>query len=148
MVAKQPGPNNETKVRVLTNFRLLNKATVGFCYPILFQSNILGSLALARYIMVVDLQSEFFREEIHNNDVHKIVFLGRDRHYQYKRMPMGYKDSPNIFLRAIAPAPTGLQGHEIKVYLGNIMVFSPYLDKHERRFLKLLKVLAAANLAI
>ncbi|XP_014211732.1 uncharacterized protein LOC106641733 [Copidosoma floridanum] len=43
---------------------------------------------------------------------------------------------------------SGLQGHQIEVYFDDIMVFAPDLEEHERRFTKLLKQLAAANLTI
>ncbi|XP_014210616.1 uncharacterized protein LOC106640945 [Copidosoma floridanum] len=81
--------------------------------------------------MLVDLKSRFFEVEIYRDDKYETAFSGQDEHYQYKRMPMRCKDSPNIFLKAIALGLAGLQGHVKEVYLNDIMVFASDLEEHE-----------------
>jgi hypothetical protein len=116
-------------VRILTYFRRLNAQIKRKSFPLPKMSDMLRKLSGFKYEMAIDLKMVYYHIPL-DLEAHKlctkILPWGK---YQYKRLPMGVKTSPDIFQRIMYE----LLGHipNIQVYLDDILITSnETFEKH------------------
>ena len=71
-------------------------------------------------------------------DAHETAFTTPYGHYQFKRMPFGFKNAPATFQQLMNNILSGLQGNEMFVYLDDIVIYSRSLEEHKFKFQKLM----------
>jgi hypothetical protein len=109
-------------VRILTDFRRLNAQIERKPFPLPKISDLLRKLSGFKYATAIDLSMGYYHIpldlEAHNLCT-TILPWGK---YQYKRLPMGMKTSPDIFQRIMYE----LLGYipNMKVYLDDILITS------------------------
>jgi hypothetical protein len=77
----------------------------------------------------VDLKMGLFQIKMDPESAHLTTSTGPRVSFQYKRMAMGYKESPITFMRVIELAMAELSRDVMEIYLDDIMMFSesPYV---------------------
>ena len=87
------------KDRFCLDLRGLNKLVTQDNYPIPDIQYILTPLKNSNVYSKIDLEDGFFQVPLSKNDRHKTAFKIGNETYQFKVMPMGFKNSPGIFQR-------------------------------------------------
>jgi hypothetical protein len=113
---------NTGDVRILTDFRILNAHIKRKLFPLPKISDLLRQLSVFKYATVIDLSMGYYHIPL-DLEAHKlcttILPWGK---YQYKRLPMGVKTSPDIFQRIMYELLGDIPN--IKVYLDDILITS------------------------
>jgi hypothetical protein len=117
-------------VRILTYFRRLNAQIKRKPFPLPKISDLLRKLSGFKYATTIDLIMGYYHIPL-DLEAHKlcttILPWGK---YQYKRLPMGVKTSPDIFQRIIYEFLGDIPN--IKVYLDDIIITSNgTFEEHE-----------------
>lgn len=146
VVPKKVNSKRNKRWQLVIDFRSLNKKTVGDAYPLPNIINILDQLGSVKYFSVFDLASGFHLIPMSANNVLKTAFYTPFGHYKFQHMPFGLKNAPVTFQPLMNKVLSCLEGIELFVYLGDIVIYSSNLAKHARKFNKLAKRLRAANL--
>lgn len=66
-------------------------------------------------------------------DFPKTAFSTPYGHYEYTRMPFGFKNAFSTFQRFINSVLTGLQGLQCFVYLDNIVIYAGSISEHSQK---------------
>jgi hypothetical protein len=107
-------------VRILTYFRRLNAQIKRKPFPLTNISDLLRKLSGFKYEMEIDLSMGHYHIPL-NLEAQKlcttILPWGK---YQYTRLPMGVKTSPDIFQRIMYKLLGDI--HTIQVYLDDILI--------------------------
>jgi len=71
-------------------------------------------------------------------DAPKTAFSTPYGHYQFKRMHFEFKNVPATFQRLMDNVLMGLQGNELFVYVGNIVIYARSFQEHAIKFERLM----------
>jgi len=80
-------------------------------------------------------------------DSHKTVFTTPFGHYEFDRMPFGLKNTSATFQQLMDLVLSGLQGEELFVYMGDIVIYF-LLEERERKYNLLIERLRKINLKL
>jgi hypothetical protein len=132
-------------VRILTDFKRLNAQIKRKPFPLPNISDMLRKLNGFKYATAIDLSMGYYHIPL-DLEAHKlctnILPWGK---YQYKRLPMGVKTSPNIFQRIMYEL-FGNNIPNIQVYLDDIMITSNGIfEEHTASMEQVLERLQKAN---
>lgn len=147
-VVPKKSSSGERKWRLVIDFRKLNEATHADNYPLPLITEILESLDSARYFTTVDLASGFYQVLLEEESRPLTAFSANDEKFMFKRLPMGLKNSPAAFLRALNHVLSGLKGTDLLIYMDDVIIFSHSLKEHYIKIRKLLERLKQAGLAL
>ena len=95
MVPKNPGPDGKKRMRLVLDFRRLNKQTVSDVFPLPKITKILEQLGKANYFTPLDIFSGFYQIQIAPEDCEKTAFSTPYGKYEFKRMAFGLQNSPS-----------------------------------------------------
>ena len=129
LVAKK----NNNGYRFVVDFRSLNKHIVNLdAYPLPTTDEALESLGSASptYFSCLDLQSGFYQLEIDPSSRPLTAWRCHLGLFQFKRLPMGLKNSPLTFQRVMEAVLRGLNWKSSLVYLDDVIVFSRTFQDH------------------
>jgi hypothetical protein len=109
-------------VRILTDFRRLNAQIKRKPFPLPKISDLLRKLSGFKYAIEIDLSMGYYHIPL-DLEAHKLctTILPWSK-YQYKRLPMGVKTSPDIFQRILYELIGDITN--IQVYLDDILITS------------------------
>ena len=99
LVPKKEDASGKKKWRVVVDFRKINEKTIHDTFPIPVINEILDQLGGAKYFSTLDLASGFFQLDLEKCDKKKTAFSTHEGKFQYRKMPMGVKNSPATFQR-------------------------------------------------
>jgi len=136
------------KWRLVIDFRKLNEKTISDRYPIPNIADILDRIGRTKYFTTIDLASGFHQIEMNPQDANKTAFTVENGHYEFTRMPFGLKNAPATFQRVMDNVLGDLIGNVCLVYLDDIIIFSPSLQKHISDIKLVFSKLLNANLKI
>ena len=133
---------------MVVDYSELNSKTTADAYPLPNIVDILDQLGGAQYFSIFDLASGFHQINMHPDDIPKTAFTTPYGHYEYVRMPMGLCNGPPTFQRLMDIVLTGMQGHEVFVYLDDIVVYARTLTEHDEKCRRLFDRLRKAKLSL
>ncbi len=120
-------------MRTISEFRELNKRIVGKPYPIPKSSTILQELEGFTYATALDLNMGYYtiRLDPMASEMCTIIFpWGK---YSYKRLPMGFGGSANIFQAQIMDLMASLKF--VQAYMDDLLIITRRtLDKHLQKW--------------
>lgn len=93
IVPKKSDSQGNKKWRLVLDFRKLNERTVGQFYPLPNIIDLFDQLGNAQYFSVFDLSSGFHQIKIDPRDAYKTAFSTQFGHYEFNRIPFGFKNS-------------------------------------------------------
>lgn len=148
LVPKKMDNSKEKKYRMVVDLRKLNDLIVQDAYPLPLIDEILGQLGNARYFSVLDLYSGFYQLGLSPESRKYTSFSVNGKKYEFKRLPMGLKNSPAYFTRMMNHVLSGLIGFDCLVYLDDLIIFGATLDEHNEHLRKVLEKLKKFGLKL
>jgi hypothetical protein len=140
-------PNKDSTVRTISDFRELNKRIVRKPYPIPKISTILQELEGFTYATALDLNMGYYtiRLDPMVSEICTIIFpWGK---YSYKRLPMGFGGSANIFQAQKMDLMASLEF--VQAYMDDLLIITRgILDEHLQKMETVLTRLRDAGLKV
>lgn len=130
-------------LRMVIDYRALNKITVKNRYPLPRIDDLLDQLHGAKVFSSLDLLSGFWQLRIKDEDIPKTAFKTPFGLYEWKVLPMGLTNSPQIFSAAMADMFKGAIGKYVLVYLDDVLIFSKTPEEHLEHLEHVLSTLRA-----
>ncbi len=137
-------PKKTGDVRILTDFRRLNECLVRKPFPLPRIADLLQKLRNFKYATAIDLSMGYYHiplDEASQRLCTTVLPWGK---YRYKVLPMGIKNSPDIFQEIMTNMFIDLE--YTSTYLDDILVISDgTFEDHMMKVKKVLQRLEAAN---
>lgn len=140
--------DGKKKKRLVIDFRKLNEHTVDDKYPVPDIGNILANLGTGKFFSKLDLKSGFYQINLREEDRQKTAFSTLSGKWEFCRLPLGLKNSPSIFQRAIDDILREGIGAFIFVYMDDIIIYSATQELHLQHIEWVLRVLYEANMRV
>ena len=120
-------------LRMCVDYRALNKQTVRNQFPIPRIDNLLDRLGGAKVFSSLDLLSGYFQLPLQQSDIPKTAFRTPNGLYQYKVLPFGLTNAPQVFSAALSHVFTDMIGRKgfVLLYLDDILIYSKDAAQHE-----------------
>lgn len=141
-------PKPDGSLRMVIDYRALNKVTVKDKYPIPRIDDLIDQLRGAKVFSALDLTQGYYQLRIAPEDVHKTAFVTPIGLYEYKVLPMGLSNSVSYFQRAMNTIFAPYIGKFMCVYLDDILIYSRTPEEHLQHLESVFKVLAEKQLFI
>ncbi|KAI5152397.1 hypothetical protein ENBRE01_3053 [Enteropsectra breve] len=126
------------KWRMCLDLRKLNNITEQDNHPIPDIQYITDPLRDMKYFSKLDIKDGFFRIPLNNASRTKTTFKVGNEFYQFKVLPMGYRNAPNIFQRTMETILKEEIGKDCIVYIDDILIFSKDLETHWNKLEKIM----------
>jgi hypothetical protein len=123
-------PKPDGSLRLVVDYRALNKLTIKDRYPLNRIDDLIDSLRGATVFSALDLTQGYYQLRIAPEDVPKTAFTTHIGLFEYKVLPMGLANAPSAFQRAINSIFAPYIGKFVCVYLDDILVYSKSADEH------------------
>ena len=132
----------DQSLRLVTDFREINRKTVLDAYPLPRIEESLDCLKGSKYYCTLDLAQGYYQVGIKEEDIHKTAFrVGSGGLYEYLRLPMGMSNSPATFMRLMDACFGDKQYEDLIVFLDDLLIwgksFEEVLEKLEMVFQRL-----------
>ena len=134
------------EVRLTTNLIALNALVALDRYSLPKIEQLIHTLEGKAWFSKLDMKDGFFQIPLRTCDRHKTAFRFKNRLYQWKKMPMGFKNAPAVFQRYMDMALAEEIGNACYVYVDDILVFGRTKEEHDRNVLRVLRRLVQAGL--
>lgn len=132
-------PKKDGKLRLCTDYRLLNQQTVRDKFPTPTAADLIARTRGARWLSKIDLQSGFHQLRIRESDIHKTAFITPMGQYEYVTAPFGLSSTPSAFQRLMSfVLEEHIRGGYCAVYIDDVAIWSTsddpldHLDKLEK----------------
>ncbi|CAJ0967229.1 unnamed protein product [Ranitomeya imitator] len=127
-VAKKDG-----SLRPCIDYRLLNKITVKFQYPLPLLSDLFARIKGASWFTKIDLRGAYNLVRIKQGDEWKTAFNTPEGHFEYLVMPFGLSNTPSVFQSFMHDIFREYLDRFMIVYLDDILVFSDDWESHVKQ---------------
>ena len=146
LVAK---PNNKG-YRFVVDYRGINKLIELQAQPLPTTEEALSNLGAAnpKYFTTLDLQSGFYQITIDPESRPYTAFCCHLGLFNFKRLPMGLRNSPATFQRVMEAVLHGLNWKFCLVYMDDVCIYSSNFDDHLQHIESVLKRLYEAGLKL
>ena len=123
-------PNPDSRLRLVVDYRGLNKVTVHNKYPIHLITELRDQVRDAQIFTKLDLKDGFHLTRIRKRDEWKTAFRTRYGHYQYRVMPFGLVNAPATFQIMMNEILREFLDQGVVVYIDDILIYSQSLEEH------------------
>ena len=90
-------PKKTEEIRLVVDYRILNKATIKDRYPLPLISDLQEQLAGVRWFTKLDLKEAYYLIKIKEGYEWKTAFRTRYRQFEYTVLPLGLTNAPATF---------------------------------------------------
>eukprot|EP00854_Cymbomonas_tetramitiformis_P011813 gene11813-biopygen12132 len=131
-----PKPGNPKELRLVIDYRMLNKQTVKDKYPLPDIQVMFDEMHGAKFFSSFDAVDGFWQVPMAPGDVEKTAFTTQMGSYEWLVMPQGLQNSPSQYQRRMQRA----LGHLpfVRIFIDDVVVFSNTLEEHYRHVEQLL----------
>lgn len=130
LVPKKPDENGDKRFRLVIDYRKLNSVTMPHAYPIPLIDEIIDQMGNSTIFTTLDLQGAFHQIPMEATSKEYTAFSSSFGHYAFRSSPFGLLGSPFTWLRCIHTVLASLIGHNVFVYMDDILIHSRDLDEH------------------
>ncbi|CAJ0922084.1 unnamed protein product, partial [Ranitomeya imitator] len=127
-VAKKDG-----SLRPCIDYRLLNKITVKFQYPLPLLSDLFAQIKGASWFTKIDVRGAYNLVRIKQGDEWKTAFNTPEGHFEYLVMPFGLSNAPSVFQSFMHDIFRNYLDKFMVVYLDDILIFSDDWESHVKQ---------------
>ncbi|CAJ0968385.1 unnamed protein product [Ranitomeya imitator] len=117
-------------LRHCIDYRLLNKITVKFQYPLPLLSDLFARIKGASWFIKIDLRGAYNLVRIKQGDEWKTAFNTPEGHFEYLVMPFGLSNAPSVFQSFMHDIFWNYLDKFLIVYLDDILIFSDDWESH------------------
>ena len=117
-------------VRLVIDYRPLNKVLKKDSYPLPKIEELLASLNGHKYFTTLDLNSGFYNIEVEESSKEKTAFTCFKGLYEFNRMPMGLSNSPALMQRLANLLLSEIGSNIALAYIDDIIVMSEDFKSH------------------
>ncbi|CAJ0931673.1 unnamed protein product [Ranitomeya imitator] len=142
-VAKKDG-----SLRPCIDYRLLNKITVKFQYPLPLLSDLFARIKGVSWFTKIDLRGVYNLVRIKRGDEWKTAFNTPEGHFEYLVMPFGLANAPSVFQSFMHDIFREYLDKFLIVYLDDILIFSDDWESHVKQVRTVFQVLRANSLFV
>ncbi|UYV71730.1 hypothetical protein LAZ67_9000142, partial [Cordylochernes scorpioides] len=134
--------------RFCVDYRKLNEIIAPDVHPLPLIETILDKLSKAKYYSSVDIASAYWQVEIEPNSRNLLAFVTLDSQYEFCRLPYGFKNSPQIYHRAINQVMQKYKLNFVTHYFDDFILFSDTLEDHLQHLQQFLTVCQHENIKL
>ena len=116
--------------RFCCDYRKLNLSTARDSYPLPRIDTTLHMLGGKRYFSSLDLLSGFWQIPLTEESKQKTAFVTAHGLWQWRVMPMGPRNSPATFQRAMDTVLAGLKWSKCLIYIDDILIYGATWEEH------------------
>ena len=118
------------KLRLVVDFRAVNKQIIGESYPLSHIRDILDSLGKSKVFSSLDIRQAFKNIEITKESRRYLGFSYADRQFIYNRLPFGLSISPSVFNRYLNSALRKVDKRVYQKFMDDIFIMSDDFESH------------------
>ncbi|UYV68869.1 K02A2.6-like, partial [Cordylochernes scorpioides] len=134
--------------RFCIDYRKLNEIIAPDVHPLPLIETILDKLSKAKYYSSVDIASAYWQVEVEPNSRNLLAFVTLDSQYEFCRLPYGFKNSPQIYHRAINQVMQKYKLNFVTHYFDDFIIFSDTLEDHLQHLQQFLTVCQHENIKL
>ena len=138
----------DASLRSCIDYSPLNDITIKNRYPLPLMSSVFDQLQQAKIFTKLDLRNAYHLIRIREGDKWKTGLNTPSGHDEYLVMPFGLTNAPVVFQPMINGILRDFLDHFVYVYLDDILIYSPDLEKHQVHVTKVLKRLLEHQLYV
>lgn len=131
-VGKKDDQGKYSNVRLVVDYRHLNKLTVKNRYPIPLIGNLTDQLNHAKVFTKMDLRYGYHLARIAEGDEWKTAFSTRHGQYEYLVMPLGLCNAPAVFQHMMNEIFFDMLDKGVVIYLDDILVYATTEEENIR----------------
>lgn len=136
-------PKKQGEIRLVVDYRILNKATIKDRYPLPLISELQEQLAGAKWFTKLDLKEAYYLIRIKEGHEWKTAFRTRYGQFEYTVLPLGLTNAPATFQRLINATLYEKLDRTVLAYLDDILIYTNgSKEDHIREVRSVLKKLA------
>jgi hypothetical protein len=128
-------------LRMLQDYRYLNKITIKYRYPLPQIDDLLDSISGMKYFTSLDWTSGYYQICITEEDVPKPAFRTPFGLYQFKVLTFGLTNAPATFQSVMNDMLRPYVGKFVVVYLDDILIFNKTAEEHLSHLRQVLQTL-------
>ena len=139
-------PKGDVGQQLVIDYRVLNKVSKKFSWPVPKVEDIFSKLNGAKYFSTLDLRAGYHHIPLDRYSKQKTAFNSPFEKYKYVKVPFGLAQAPAYFQELM----TGiLKDSEFAIaYLDDIIIFSRIAEEHLTHIKKVFEKLWSANLSM
>lgn len=141
-------PKEDGTYRLCTDYRLINKQTDLFPFPMPRIDDIINETGGCHWFSRIDLCKGYWQIPLQEEYKKYTAFVTPFDIYEYNRLPFGWKNCGAWFQKMMNTVLEPLTGKCCNVYVDDIIVYSRTKDEHELHLSQVLNALAKAKLKI
>ncbi|UYV63012.1 hypothetical protein LAZ67_2002847 [Cordylochernes scorpioides] len=134
--------------RFCIDYRKLNEIIAPDVHPLPLIETILDKLSKAKYYSSVDIASAYWQVEVEPHSRNLLAFVTLDSQYEFCRLPYGFKNSPQIYHRAINQFMQKYKLNFVTHYFDDFIIFSDTLEDHLQHLQQFLTVCQNENIKL
>ena len=135
-----PKPHQPDKLRMVIDYRAVNKLTIRDRYPLPNVDQMFEEMQGAKVFSTFDAIWGFWQLPLVEEDIAKTSMVTPHGSFEWKALPMGLTNAPSVFMRTMADICRDMKF--IKIFIDDILVFSETLEEHEAHLTQLMERLA------
>ncbi|GJW76694.1 putative reverse transcriptase domain-containing protein [Tanacetum coccineum] len=132
--------------KMCIDYRELNKLTVKNCYPLPRIDDLFDQLQGSSIYSKIDLRSGYHQLRVREQDIPKMTFRTRYRHYEFQVMPFGLTNAPAVFMDLVNRVCKPYLDKFIIVFIDDILIYSKDEKEHEEHLKAILELLKKEKL--
>ena len=141
-------PKKNGKLRLVIDYRQLNKQTIKSCWPIPSIEEIFDTLEGSEIFNTMDMSWGFYQLPMAEESQDYTAFSTPFGSFKWLRMPMGLTGRPNTFQILMEQVLVGVTRKTTVPYLDDCIIFSSTAEEHIEILRELLERFRSANLKI
>lgn len=134
------------QIRLVVDYRELNRCTFTDSYPFPNITEHLAELKHHTIFSQIDLQQGYYKIPVEEKSKKFTSFLTNEGQYEFNRMPFGLKNAPRKFHQAICEILGDMPF--VKIFLDDILISSESIKQHTLHVKRVLEKLWEHNIAI
>ena len=138
-------PKKNGKLRLVIDYRQLNKQTVKFCWPLPSVEETFDTLEGSCYFSTIDMSWGFYQLPLETSSQDYTAF---STPFEGLVMPMGLTGGPPVFQFLMEKVLVGLTWKSTIPYLDDCIIFSPTAEDHIETLREVFQRFKDANLKI
>ena len=128
-------------LRLCIDYRWLNKVIVKNKYPLPRIDDLMDQLRGAKVFSKIDLRSKYHQIRVKEEDISKIVFRTRYRHYEFRVMSFGLTNASAVFMDYMNRIFRPYLDKFVVVFIDDILIYSKTKEEHEEQLRVVLEIL-------